>query len=540
MEIPKHYSLHSEEDSHFVVHDKRDGKTFKVAKKGLHPAHQIKVMKLQKLAKGGEVDDTDGEDGLEEGVAPKALSMNSDTQDAMDFGVPSDSNYIKDSTEQPAASASDQIMASFDQSVGGNPLLGGQAPVQNSPMAPEVSPQVDQAPQPSPGEAPPEASNFPSSKELQGYVGQQVSGLKAEASAQQKQNEALAVQQQKNLDEEQKMFSMHQEKMQQFQQQYDKLSAEISSGKIDPDHYMHSRSTGQKISGAIALLLGGLSAGLTGGPNPAVQALNKHIENDIDAQKQNLGNKRSLLSENLRAQGNMDAAMNATRLQMAAMAQGKLQKVATETGNPIIQARAQQAASHILQGTIPIRAQLATSELQNTIRRDVLGRLQNQGQPGVRPVDMQDLSRAGLVDKATAEKESAAISKRQQAEAYAIDQVKKLDQEQSVFGGSFPYINPLNPESYKRADQYKAGVIQAIQNASPSKRLTPEVLAMQLEPFFTKTLDSGKTRQEGLKGILSLIRQHADPTPMASHYGVSGAIGGKNTISKDFKMGPVK
>ncbi len=56
MELPKHYSLHSENDSHFVVHDARDGKTFHIAKKELHPANQIKVMRMQKLADGGDVD----------------------------------------------------------------------------------------------------------------------------------------------------------------------------------------------------------------------------------------------------------------------------------------------------------------------------------------------------------------------------------------------------------------------------------------------------------------------------------------------------
>lgn len=54
MTWPRHYSLVREHDKHFEIHDKRDDKTFHIAKKDLHPASQIKVMKMQKFYEGGQ------------------------------------------------------------------------------------------------------------------------------------------------------------------------------------------------------------------------------------------------------------------------------------------------------------------------------------------------------------------------------------------------------------------------------------------------------------------------------------------------------
>lgn len=507
MEFPKHYSLHSENDKHFVIHDGRDGSKFNIAKKDIHPAHQIKIMKMKKMYSGGESGDG-GEDGPEEGVVPASLS-----------------------TEAPEQAPQEGVDLSVPTSV-----TPSQEPADNMPDANPDNPQMQAAPQPNQQQGP----SYPTSDQLNSAIGANVAGVQQEASAQEKQNTAMAAQYQKNLEEQQRYGDMQNAKLAEYQSKYDDMAGQVAAGKIDPEHYMHSKGTGGKIGTAISLILGGIGAGLTHGPNQALQLLQKHIDNDIEAQKENLGNKRSLLSENLRAQGNLVSATNATRLQMSAMAQGQLMKVAAQTNNPIIAARAQQHAAGIIQSTIPARMQLANNEIQMHIRGDVLNRLRGQGQQGVPDVDMQDLARAGLVDKATAEKEGAAISKRQQAEAYLMDNVKKLDQEQTVWGKGNIVPNIANPGSYARRDQLRAGVIQAIQSASPSKRLNPEMLAIEAEPFLTKTLDSDKTREEGLNGLIGLIRSHADPTPIAAHYRLKGAINQGNTTRKSFDLGPVK
>ena len=513
MDLPKHYKLHSESDSHFVIHDERDGKQFKVAKKQLHPASQIKVMKMQKFDDGGKVKLLTGGDGPEKGVVPQSIAAPSPEEGVVPQSIAAPSPEDSSKGIEPVNMSVPTSITNQDDAANANP---------NTMTAQDTSGTM---------------GSFPTSQELKSAIGSQASGVEKEASATEKQNQALAAQYQKNIDQEQKLMESYNQKVQEKENQYNDLFSQVSQGKIDPKAYWKDHS---KLGAAIGIMLGGIGAGLTRGPNLGLQVIQKNIENEIEAQKENLGNKRSLLSENLRSQGNMTGAMNATRLQMMAMAQGRIAQVAAQTGNPIIQAQAQQKIALMHQSTIPLRSQLAGNEIQMAIRKDVINRLKSPRSGGEPDVDMQDLARAGLVDKATAEKEQAAITKRQQAEAFLTDQVKKLDEEQSVFGGNFPYINPLNPESYKRRDQFIAGVIQTIQSASASKRLNPEMLATEAEPFLTKTMDSEKTREEGLTGLINLIRSHADATPQASHYNVPGALR-KNTMTrKSYELGPVK
>jgi hypothetical protein len=57
-----------------------------------------------------------------------------------------------------------------------------------------------------------------------------------------------------------------------------------------------------------------------------------------------------------------------------------------------------------------------------------------------------------------------------------------------------------------------------ILEASPSKRLTREVVEHEIEPFIIKTTDTPSTRKAKLQGVLNVIKNTADPTPYMSHY----------------------
>lgn len=514
MELPKHYSLSKDHDKHFEIHDSRDGKKFVVAKNKIHPATQIKIMKMQKLAEGGGVDPEDtGEDGVDEGVT-----------------------FIP-----PGASAQSPEPAPEEQAPAPPPDLSVPAGLQADPSVPPP-------PAAQPGQAAPDQTvNYPTSAEVQAAQKQQLEGVQQEATATQKQNELMAAQYQKNMAQEQKAFDLHQQAMVKHQAQYDEMWKEVAAGKIDPQRYMHSKSTGSKIAAAIGIMLSGLGSGLSGQPNMAMQVLNKNIENDIESQKANLGIKQSLLSHNLQAQGNLMSAMNVTRLQMSAMAEGKLHLIAAQTGNPIIAARAQQHAAQIQQSLIPLRTQVAGNEVTMQIRKDVQQRLAGQGRPGVAPVDMQDLARAGYVSPATAEKEGKEISKVQNSEAVITDAYNKMREEQKWFKGTgeglaegYGYLpNLVNPEAGAREGMYKSQIISAIQAALPSKKLSDQAIAMQIAPFI-KGSYSEKTKHEGLNGIIQMVRKNADPTPAALHHKIPGAIGGGNALRKNFNMGPVK
>ena len=69
-------------------------------------------------------------------------------------------------------------------------------------------------------------------------------------------------------------------------------AVKLANTEVDPDRWWHSRSTGQKIAGYIAAIVGGFAANNNGGRNIGLEAINREIDNDIDAQKANIANRR--------------------------------------------------------------------------------------------------------------------------------------------------------------------------------------------------------------------------------------------------------
>ncbi len=66
----------------------------------------------------------------------------------------------------------------------------------------------------------------------------------------------------------------------------------------DPNHFWESRSTGQRMAGLIGVILGGFAQGMHGGPNAALDQLNRAQDKDIDAQRAKYNaNKDSLVAK---------------------------------------------------------------------------------------------------------------------------------------------------------------------------------------------------------------------------------------------------
>jgi hypothetical protein len=84
----------------------------------------------------------------------------------------------------------------------------------------------------------------------------------------------------------------------------------MANEKINSNNYWGSMSTPDKIRSGIAILLGGIGAGLAGGKNLALETINDAITKDIEAQK---ANKNSLYNA-LIAKGHNDEYATATTL----------------------------------------------------------------------------------------------------------------------------------------------------------------------------------------------------------------------------------
>jgi hypothetical protein len=71
---------------------------------------------------------------------------------------------------------------------------------------------------------------------------------------------------------------------------------ELASREIDPGRWWNTRGTGQKIAALLGAIAGGLLEA-RGGKNHALPMLQQMMQDDVDAQKANIANKRALLGD---------------------------------------------------------------------------------------------------------------------------------------------------------------------------------------------------------------------------------------------------
>lgn len=87
-------------------------------------------------------------------------------------------------------------------------------------------------------------------------------------------------------------------------QDLDAYGEKMLSRKIDPQRFWADKSTAQKIAGAFAIALGGVSAG-RGGNNVALDIINQAINRDIEAQKTDIASGRELYNMKAGLYGDM-------------------------------------------------------------------------------------------------------------------------------------------------------------------------------------------------------------------------------------------
>lgn len=89
------------------------------------------------------------------------------------------------------------------------------------------------------------------------------------------------------------------------EKKYTEAVESFAKMKVDPDHYMSSRSAGQKFGLVLASIIGGLGQALTGKENAGTAAINREIDRDLSIQKDAIMNAR----EGASMKGNLVAQM---------------------------------------------------------------------------------------------------------------------------------------------------------------------------------------------------------------------------------------
>lgn len=126
-----------------------------------------------------------------------------------------------------------------------------------------------------------------------------------------------------------------------------RLKQDFMNGHINPERYMESRTSGQKVRTAIGLLLSGIGSGLTGQENMAEKFLNDQIARDVKAQEQDMGKKQNLLDLNMKELGNLRDATQKTIADTKYLYAAKLNQAAALAKDPIAKAKAMQAAGRL-------------------------------------------------------------------------------------------------------------------------------------------------------------------------------------------------
>ena len=155
--------------------------------------------------------------------------------------------------------------------------------------------------------------------------------------------ETLAMQQ-KQAEERTALTKQWGDRWEANQKQSDQVAADIAASKIDPSKYWQNHS---KVTAGISLILGGIGAGLAGGPNQAMALLNKNIDNELDAQKANLGKQQNLLSHYMQQGHSIQEAQQLARADLLDAQRGQLQMMATKYAGPQAQAAALDAIGQL-------------------------------------------------------------------------------------------------------------------------------------------------------------------------------------------------
>ena len=139
----------------------------------------------------------------------------------------------------------------------------------------------------------------------------------------------------------------------------DDLYKSVAAGKIDPNRMWSNAGTGSKIGMLASILVSGLGSGLSGQPNMAMGVINKAIDNDIDAQKADLGRKQNLLAYNNAQMRDSQLAYAQTRSDMLNTMRGQIDLAAAKQGGPLAAAAAQSLNAGILANTAGIHHEIA-------------------------------------------------------------------------------------------------------------------------------------------------------------------------------------
>lgn len=320
------------------------------------------------------------------------------------------------------------------------------------------------------------------------------------------------------------------QRAQSYQQNFDALQKErdafmsdLQNKAVDPRRFYNNMGTGQKISTAIGLILGGMGGGLLKQENPVMKYLNQQITNDIEAQKADINKSNTLLSANYQSFGNLKDATDMTRVMLNDVVINQLKQAAAQTQDPIAKARAMQKIGELMQTNAPVLSQIA-------MRKTILGGMQSGSTNPGQVIRM-------LIPEA------------QQAAAYKeLGDAQEMVKARDATLSAFEKVAKLNTLSSRAGSPIQSGKqIEALINpllmelAKDTAGKFSEMEYNELKPLMPGLLDDENTLNLKKQKLLAMIQKKMN-TPILSSYGINfGNVqaGGRygSTGEKTIKLG---
>ncbi len=151
--------------------------------------------------------------------------------------------------------------------------------------------------------------------------------------------------------------------------EYHNAIDDYSKQRIDPAQFWSTRSTGQKVSAVVGMVLGGIGSGLTGQPNQALAIIDRAIDRDIDAQRAEMGKKQNLVSILHSRIGDVDEATAMAKMYLYADVATKLNLAGARSGNLQAQATAKLLSAQATERALTPVLQLVDMKHQNLMQQ---------------------------------------------------------------------------------------------------------------------------------------------------------------------------
>lgn len=341
---------------------------------------------------------------------------------------------------------------------------------------------------------------------------QKATGLLAEAQGAQGQAEAAV--KEAEAEKLKDIVTKHENSMNEIRSNTNKAVEALKNGEIKPNHIFENMSTAGKVSTAIGLIMGGMGAGITGGPNPAMDFLNKQIERDIDAQKANMDKQRNLVSIGMQMFNNEAQAIQWATAAQKAFYASKFEQAGAASKSPIAKAIAMDKSAQLNREAEMTIRPLAMQQqmLSETATGAVVGRT---------PEESQD---AAFRHAALRVQASPVLSEHQKEKALdELDKQLNLNRMQTHVVKNFDDISKLqtlnlSPVQYEKqidamwnpmldrlttqfAGQFSETAMKNIEHLKPKMTDSPNTLALKRQQFIDIFHQNRASSRLGLLGI---------------------------------------